>query len=396
MLPGAGPPTVTASPKHVHVMIRPYRRIFSRLYKVLAIESSCDDTCVSLIDRFSPNQPPLVIDQLKSTLDSVADGGVIPIKAHLHHQKSLAHLVQEISRKNGVTSQAPPDLVCVARGPGMAGSLTVGLELAKGLSIAYDKPLVGVHHMLGHLLVSRMASNGRLPQFPFISLLVSGGHTILVHSKSVLEHEILAETIDIAAGDSLDKCAREIGMKGVMLGKELEKFVSEEPLDPEFDRSTMEIPSPLANKAGRVNMTAFAFSSFITAVKKNIQVHYGEISNVLSSQLRGIGYQIQQAIFGHIADKIALTLREKNIKGVKDFVCSGGVGANLYLRDMLQTRLAQDFERFHFPPPQLCTDNAVMIGWAGIELWEAQKFQTDLSALPLRKWSLEELSKVKN
>lgn len=104
----------------------------------------------------------------------------------------------------------------------MPGSLSGGLDFAKGLAVAWNKPFIGVHHMLGHLLIPRMANNGTAPQFPFISLLASGGHTILILSQSVDNHEIICDTIDVAIGDSLDKCAREIGMKGTMIAREME------------------------------------------------------------------------------------------------------------------------------------------------------------------------------
>lgn len=400
-----------------------------RCYKVLSIETSCDDTCVALIDRpQDTNEPscppsrPVVIDHLKKTLNSTTDGGVIPIKAHLHHQRSLAPLVREICKKHGIGPQNPPDLVCVTRGPGMPGCLTVGLEVAKGLAAAWSRPLVGVHHMLGHLLISRLQCKGQSgspPQFPFLSLLVSGGHTILVYSKSVLEHEILAETIDIAAGDSLDKCARVIGMQGVMLGKELEQFVFsnvsgsealsksvneyEAQLKKNPDFALMDLPNPLRNKTGRVNLLAFSFAPFITAVKTSLEkYHCNDINNMTLSKRKLIGYQIQTAIFQHITDKIktALEVHKGKLEGVKDFVCSGGVGSSKLLKKMLQDQLGSNpnsagkvsIEKFHFPEPALCTDNAIMIGWAGIELWESAKLYTDLNeGLPVRKWPLNHI-----
>lgn len=355
-----------------------------RCYKLLAIETSCDDTCVAILDRRSRSEPPEILVHLKETLNSTAAGGIIPTKAHLHHQRQIGPVTQRALQMAGMPSI---DLVCVTRGPGMPGSLSGGLDFAKGLAIAWQKPFVGIHHMLGHLLIPRMQSNGQSPRYPFVSLLVSGGHTVFVLSKGVTDHEILCDTLDVAVGDSLDKCGREIGIRGIMIAREMEKFIDQTPTKGE--NVAMKLPDPLKNKSTRVNLQAFSFAPFITAVRKSLVRPLGAYSK---EELSSMAYQIQEAIFRHIITKLKLVIKlnPENFANVKSFVCSGGVGANKRLRELLETNLSPHFESFYYPPLGLCSDNAVMIGWAGIELFE-NGLTTGLDILPVHKWPLTEL-----
>ncbi|CUS22070.1 LAQU0S04e07536g1_1 [Lachancea quebecensis] len=368
-----------------------YRACLRRNYRVLAIETSCDDTCVAVIDRKSRRDPPVLLAHLKETLDSENQGGIIPTKAHLHHQIKVAPLVQQVLRQT--KSEHNIDLVCVTRGPGMPGSLSGGLDFAKGLAVAWDKPLVGVHHMLGHLLVPRMRTNGSAPQYPFISLLVSGGHTIFVHSKSISEHEILCDTIDIAIGDSLDKCAREIGIKGNMIAKNMEAFINENLEEARSQAVDMSLPNPLRNQNRRMNVQAFSFAPFLTAVRTAMAKNKVEIS---AREARSMAYQIQEALFEHLITKLKLviSLRPDVFECTKHLVCSGGVGANRRLQQRLRDELSFQFQEFYYPEPSLCTDNAVMIGWAGIEIYEAMGIKTELGVTPIKKWPLSDLLNV--
>lgn len=358
--------------------------VLKRCYKLLAIETSCDDTCVAILERKSKSEPAETLIHLKETLNSISAGGIIPTKAHVHHQRQIGPITQ---RALNLTNMPTIDVVCVTRGPGMPGSLSGGLDFAKGLAVAWQKPLVGVHHMLGHLLVPRMQSNGQSPRYPFVSLLVSGGHTVFVLSKGVTDHEILCDTLDVAVGDSLDKCGREIGIKGVMIAREMEKFINEN--HKHGEDVPMILPNPLKNKSNRVDLQAFSFAPFITAVKRSmskpIEAHSQE-------ELSSMAYQIQEAIFHHIITKLKLVinLNADKLANVESFVCSGGVGANSRLRQLLETHLASYFSSFHYPPLGLCSDNAVMIGWAGIELFE-NGLTSELEILPIHKWPLSEL-----
>ena len=373
-------------------------RISTRCYRVLAIETSCDDACVSLIDRYSPNKPPKLIDERKLTLNSKLSGGVVPTDAAIHNRKNISLLVNQILNDNNWnTPTIKPDLICATRGPGMIGSLSGGYQLALGLSIAWQIPIVGVNHMLGHLLISRMNSNGGNPNFPFYSLLVSGGHTMFVLSKSLFNHEILVDTIDIAAGDALDKCGRELGITGNMIGKETEIFLNKFK-DQWNEKVDIMIKEPMLNQWDRKDILQYSFASFNSQVKNTLKKFYNnEIPNDDKIRARLL-FNFQKTIFQHLISKIKLAI-EKNSNDINDikindFVCSGGVSSNMYLRQMLIDQLKPlGIENFHYPELNLCTDNATMIGWAGIELYE-NGLTTDLATTVIRKWPITELLKL--
>ncbi len=367
-----------------------YTRVLNRSYKVLAIESSCDDACITLLDRYSRSKPPCLVDELKDTLDSTNSGGVIPAEAAKHNSRSISELASKAIVKNGWNTEATkPDLVCATRGPGMMSSLAAGYQLGMGLSIAWQIPIVGVNHMLGHLMMARMSSNGKYPSYPFLSLLASGGHTICVLSRSLLDHEILVDTVDIAAGDALDKCGRELGFHGNMIGKEMDRFLRKYP-EEQGKTPLLEICEPMKNQGHRKNVLKYSFASFISQVRRSIFKHYNGITPSDSKTIARMAYQVEEAIFQHMITKIKLAIKEKNLF-IDNFVCSGGVASNLMLRKMLEDQLRPlDIVNFYYPDPQHCTDNATMIGWAGIELFE-HGLTTDLSTAVIRKWPIDSI-----
>ncbi|ODQ67256.1 peptidase M22, glycoprotease [Nadsonia fulvescens var. elongata DSM 6958] len=412
---------------------------FSRKYRVVAIETSCDDTSVCIIDKNDKYTPPVLIGHIKHSLDTTHDGGIVPKKAHLLHQQMVGQTVHDLLKNH---RDQPVSLVCATRGPGMNASLASGYEVAKGLAVGWNVPLIGVHHMLGHLLTPRMFNwqvgsvpidplqYSPNPLFPFLSLLASGGHTILVLSSSLFDHKIIANTVDIAVGDAIDKCAREIGLKGIMLGSVLEKFVKQGQMFNSYASLTkypsLKFPDPLKDIKGRVNTAAFSFAPFTTSIKENIAKKYpnatrNNICEVIPLEHRyQIAYEIQEAIFDHITKRMrsainpgyisktmARKIKDELRKGknyertkapredllhIKDLVLSGGVGSNLRFRDKIRESFP-NIENFHFPEPEWCSDNAVMIGWAGIELWE-NGIETDLRSYSQPKWSIEDLTKI--
>lgn len=361
-----------------------------RGYRVLAIETSCDDACVSLLDRYSSTEAPKIIDERKATLNSVSAGGVVPTDAANHNRKNISKLVNQIIIDHGWnTPESKPDLICATRGPGMVGSLAGGYQLACGLSIAWQIPLVGVNHMLGHLMVVKMKSNGREPQYPFLSLLVSGGHTMCVLSHSLTHHEILVDTVDIAAGDALDKCGRELGISGNMIGKEVEKLLNA--YREEWDQPVeIMVKEPMLNQWDRKDSLQYSFASFNSQVKNTLKKFYDSKIPTDKRITARLLFRFQQTIFQHMISKIKLAIKIHNLK-VENFICSGGVSSNLYLRKMLQDQLEpMGIKHFYFPEPRLCTDNATMIGWAGIELYE-QGYTTDIGTTVIRKWPITKL-----
>ncbi|KAK9368952.1 glycoprotease family-domain-containing protein [Lipomyces kononenkoae] len=375
-----------------------------RTYLVLGIETSCDDTSVCLYDRHSRREPPKLISSLTASLDNTEFKGIVPTLALNHHQVHLAPLVSRVLSSGNGLQQYRPDLICVTRGPGMRGSLSVGVEFAKGLSLAWGVPMVGVHHMLGHLLTPRLLTNGSSPQFPFLSLLASGGHTMLVLSSSLLDHQILANTIDIAMGDAIDKSARELGLNGNMNGPELEKLVrahessvmagvSKALTKDELAEFGIQVKLPLQPKPGRPQAPAFSFSSFVSMVSRGV-AKKGGLDALSETEVQVIGKQIQDAIFDHVIDRITFTLStlpKKVVGGIRDFVLSGGVGSNLVLRQKLQDACSDTGMNLHFPPLELCTDNARMIAWTGIELWETEGLHSSYDIMPTAKWPLDNI-----
>jgi N6-L-threonylcarbamoyladenine synthase len=383
-----------------------------------------------------------VINQRKITLNSKQVGGIIPTAAHDFHNASIGGVVSQFCRENGVDSTNPPDLICCTRGPGMVGSLSSSLQLAKGLSVAWNVPLVGVHHMLGHIMVATLPNQesqihgtaeaeaeaqaqtktkakaiAKTPKYPFLSLLCSGGHTLLVLLKSLTDHKIVIDVGDIAVGDSIDKCARELGLSGNLLGKELEKYVSDIPPELQTRFSKINTSSknndfefllnlPLRGPHNKPipDKIQFDFASFLSRIQDYLKVH----PQIDETARQFLAYKIQHTIFSHIIDRINIALKKHGINkslyehadgqfdGVTDFICSGGVASNVLLRQMLQDKLLNEKAlntqfKFHFPDIELCTDNAVMIGVAGIEIFETLRLKSDLSILPIRKWPLDEL-----
>lgn len=393
-------------------------KALARHYRALAFESSCDDTCVALLERTSPNSPVRVIAELKRTLNSVKTGGVVPLDAVHFHQKNVAQMVTQLGVEHGFGPQNPPDLICVTRGPGMMGSLTASLQFAKGLAVAWDRPLVGAHHMLGHLLTPTLAQKDnelpKGPQYPYLSLLCSGGHTMLVLSSALDNHEILVDTIDIAAGDALDKAARELGMLGNMIGPVLENFVNDIDAGQRNFYSQIEsngkhldfplnMPRPLVSpKHSKIpEDIKFSFASFPSAIQ-----HYCKKTHMSPSQREFAAFKLQETLFDHIVDRINVAfLKSKlsnsescefpNLDNVKDFVCSGGVAANSVLREKLRQKLnAPQQLNFHFPDLSLCTDNAAMIGNVGMEIFENLRLKSSLEILAIRKWPMGDLLTV--
>lgn len=384
------------------------------------------------------------------TADTRQYRGIHPIEALQSHQKNLAKLVDKAlkhlptespenetaANKNpnarGVGRRRLPDFVAATRGPGMRSNLSVGLDTAKGLSVAWQIPFVGVHHMQAHLLTPRLVSALKAekspehdmaatpaplqPDFPFLSILVSGGHSMLVKSKSVTDHEILATTADIAMGETLDKSARLIlpesllqTAKNTMYGKMLEQFAFPNgardyadyrpPMTRGEEQIKRESPwgwsitTPFANTR-QLQLSFSCVSSTITHITSKKAQNGQTISH---DERVALAREAMRVCFEHLASRTIIALEAERQKSsgkeeeIKTLVVSGGVAANQFLMTVLRSFLdIRGFQHVEIiaPPPYLCTDNAAMIGWAGIEMFEAG-WSTDLSARALRKWSLD-------
>jgi N6-L-threonylcarbamoyladenine synthase len=306
----------------------------------------------------------------------------------------------------------------------MRSNLSVGLDTGKALSVAWQIPMVGVHHMQAHLLTpglvtclenaSKAGPPAIAPEFPFLSILVSGGHTTLVQSKGITDHKILATSEDIAIGEALDKSARDIlpdsllqEAKSTMYGKNLEQFVfpngkadfaDYSPPDTRGQEITKRVSDwgwSLTTPFANTRMMQFSFSSISSMVGKIVE-RSGTNIKMSHAERVDLGREAMRVCFEHLASRtvIALeTLRPHNTgkDEIKTLVVSGGVAANQFLMKVLTSFLeVRGFGNINIvaPPPYLCTDNAAMIGWAGIEMFEAG-FRSDLSCRPLRKWTLD-------
>ncbi|KAI0544870.1 glycoprotease family-domain-containing protein [Xylaria curta] len=425
----------------------------------LAIETSCDDTCVAVLEKNSAGVARLHFNE-KITSDNRAFGGVHPTIAVASHTEHLAPLIQKALRtlpdaasagssqqgSNGKTLlvdgclRLKPDFVSVTRGPGMLSNLAAGLNIAKGLAIAWDVPLLAVNHMQAHALTPQLVSaledtkldqvndlesitgygGSQGPQFPFLSLLVSGGHTILARSNSPNDHTILANASNIAIGDMLDKCARMILPPEILSAREpdssmygpiFEEFAfpgSKESTDYDYNytppaRRADEIKSfdsghdwtlrpPLANK-GKAASSEYDFAGINGQVQKLMLEHPD-----MDVKVRRIVAQATMTlVFEHLTSRLVFALQsnqrtEEQKQGrIKTVVLSGGVASNRFLRhvvrEMLDVRGYGDIE-IVAPPVALCTDNAAMIAWTGMEMYE-NGWRSDLNVLALRKWSLD-------
>ena len=313
--------------------------------KVLGIESSCDETGVALVEAGASGVPRLLAHALHSQIDMhQAYGGVVPELASRDHIRRVLPLTQSVLAQAG-QALADVDVVAYTRGPGLAGALLVGAGVACSLAAALGKPVVGVHHLEGHLLSPFLASDP--PQFPFVALLVSGGHTQLMRVDDVGQYELLGETIDDAAGEAFDKSAKMLGL-GYPGGPALARLA-------EFGQAdAFELPRPLLH-SGTLD---FSFAGLKTAVRTQV-LKFG--TNVCEQDKAHLAASTQQAIVEVLVKKSLAALKQT---GLKRLVVAGGVGANARLREMLNAECARRGCIVHYPELALCTDNGAMIALA--------------------------------
>lgn len=401
----------------------------------LAIETSCDDTCVAVLEQHGSGGATLHFNG-KVTSDSRQFGGVHPAVAIAGHTQHLAPLIHQ-AIAHLPSAAAKPDFVTVTRGPGMAQNLAAGLNTAKGLALAWDVPLLGVNHMQAHALTPRLVtalSAGKTqpyhasPEFPFLSLLVSGGHTMLVLSESVTTHRILVPNLSgLAIGDMLDKAARILVPQDVldklpntMYAAALEPFAfpssssSSSPTLPTYTppptRRDEIAPFPVLSPTGELITTLTPPLSTSRRLAYDFAGLGTQISRLLASpnhpdplplpSRRALAAATMRLAFEHLATRILLclggqagpTLTHK-LSAVRTLVVSGGVARNAFLRQVLRSMLdsrgyGPDRIGIVTPPGELCTDNAAMIAWTGVEMWEAG-WRTELDVMALRKWPVD-------
>ena len=335
--------------------------------KVLGIETSCDETGVAIYDT----DAGLLAHGLHSQIDlHAAYGGVVPELASRDHIRRLPLLIKQTLRDAGLGA-GDVDAVAYTSGPGLAGALLVGASVAESFAMARGIPALPVHHLEGHLLSPMLSADP--PAFPFVALLVSGGHTQLMRVRGVGDYALLGESVDDAAGEAFDKTAKLLGL-GYPGGPQLAKL-AEQGVAGRF-----RLPRPMLH-SGDLD---FSFSGLKTAVL-----------NVVSApgwnpaDMADLAAEFQQAVVEVLCAKSLAALKKI---GLKTLVVAGGVGANLQLRAVLDAAVSGRGGRVHYPEPALCTDNGAMIAFAGALRFAAGESGPEICAVRIRpRWPLVDL-----
>jgi len=322
--------------------------------RVLGIETSCDETGVAIVDTApweagEPAGKGLLGQALYSQIAMHVDyGGVVPELASRDHIKRVIPLINQTLKESN-SRLDDIDAIAFTQGPGLAGALLVGASVAKGLALALNKPVLGIHHLEGHLLSPLLADDANI-QFPFVALLVSGGHTQLMKVTGVGEYLILGETLDDAAGEAVDKTAKLLGVSypGGPAVSALAKL---------GQAGSYQFPRPMKHSGDLDFSFAGLKTSVLTQVRK-IQIN-GSLSE---SEHANIARGFVDAIVEVLVSKSINALKKT---GLKTLVVAGGVGANEQLRQALANACEKEGISVHYPPLHLCTDNGAMIAFAG-------------------------------
>ncbi len=332
---------------------------------ILGIETSCDETGIAIYDG---EQGLLAHKIYSQAQDHARFGGVVPELASRDHVRKTLPLVEEVLHEAKLGLRELTGIAYTA-GPGLIGALMVGASLARSLGWALNLPTVGVHHLEGHLLAVMLEE--KQPEFPFIALLVSGGHTMLVRVEGVGRYQILGESLDDAAGEAFDKTAKLLGL-GYPGGAALAKLAEQ------GDPKRFTFPRPMTDRPG----VDFSFSGLKTFALNTLQKE-------------GHNHQTRADISRAFEDAVVETLlikcrRALKQTGLKRLVVAGGVGANQALREKLTLIITQLGGTVYFPRPLYCTDNGAMIAYVGYQRLAAGQ-RDDLTIKAVARWGLDEL-----
>ncbi|OAM52265.1 tRNA N6-adenosine(37)-threonylcarbamoyltransferase complex transferase subunit TsaD [Methylovorus sp. MM2] len=336
---------------------------------VLGVESSCDETGIALYDT----DKGLLAHALHSQIDMHAEyGGVVPELASRDHIRRAIPLTQHVLTQAGLTLK-DIDGIAYTQGPGLSGALLVGTSIAEALAFTLDVPTVGVHHLEGHLLAPLLEDNP--PDFPFVALLVSGGHTQLMRVDGIGKYELLGDTLDDAAGEAFDKTAKLLRLS-YPGGPAISKLATLGTPD------RFKLPRPMLN-SGDLN---FSFSGLKTAVLTLVNQH--KVDGELTEQVKAdIAHAFQEAVTEVLSTKCMSALRET---GLDSLIVSGGVGANQRLRASLNAATKRKLCKVHYPRLEFCTDNGAMIAFAGaMRMHHATQGDHGFTVRP--RWDLAEL-----
>lgn len=336
---------------------------------VLGIETSCDETGIALYDT----ERGLLAHALYSQVAVHREyGGVVPELASRDHVRKTLPLVQEVLQQAKLNAR-DVDAVAYTAGPGLVGALMVGATLARGLALGWGVPALGVHHMEGHLLAPMLEENK--PEYPFVALLVSGGHTQLVRVDGIGQYKLLGESVDDAAGEAFDKAAKMLGMPypgGPHIAKLAETGIL----------GRFEFPRPMVNRPG----LDFSFSGLKTHTLTTIRALAAE--GELSEQDKAdVARAFEEAVVGTLVIKCRRALEQEQLSRL---VMAGGVSANRNLRTQLADKLGRVGADVFYPAPQFCTDNGAMIAYAGAQRLAAGQ-RDALEVLVRPRWPITEL-----
>lgn len=335
---------------------------------ILGIETSCDETGIALFD----SESGLLADALYSQIAVHAEyGGVVPELASRDHIRKTLPLVKQVFAEAGITAK-DLDGVAYTAGPGLAGALLVGAGIARSLAYGWDIPAVAVHHMEGHLLAPMLEENP--PEFPFVALLVSGGHTMLVNVEGIGQYQLLGDSLDDAAGEAFDKTAKMLSLAypgGPAVAKLAEKG----------EIGKYKFPRPMCDRPG----LDFSFSGLKTFTLNTLNK-----SDKSEQTKADIACAFETAVVETLAIKCRRALQQTHSARL---VIAGGVSANLRLRQRLQEMVEKEKAKVYYPRLEFCTDNGAMIAFAGCQrLMAGQHENLEFSAIP--RWDLESLQAI--
>jgi len=339
----------------------------------LGIESSCDETGIALYQTGRGLLAHALYTQVAMHNEY---GGVVPELASRDHVRRMIPLVRQIMDEAGV-SLAQIGAIAYTQGPGLGGALLVGASVANALAYALDIPTIGIHHLEGHLLSPLLSDPA--PEFPFVALLVSGGHTQLMRVDGVGQYTLLGETLDDAAGEAFDKSAKLLGL-GYPGGPALAKLAAS------GRPGIYKLPRPMLHSGD----LEFSFSGLKTAVMTLVKQSSNDGENILDEQTRAdIACAVQEAIVDVLAQKARAALART---GLDQLVVAGGVGANRLLRERLNNDIGKRNGKVFYPDLEFCTDNGAMIAFAGALRLAKQQGVKDYRFNVKPRWNLQEIT----
>lgn len=341
--------------------------------RVLGIETSCDETGIAIYDSEQGLQGDALYSQVKM---HARYGGVIPELASRDHIRKTLPMIRQLMEDSGSPASLINGIAYTA-GPGLIGALLVGASIGRSLAMAWNVPAIGVHHMEGHLLAPMLEANP--PSFPFVALLVSGGHTQLVAVTGVGEYRLLGESLDDAAGEAFDKVAK-------MLGLAYPGGPRVAALATQGTPGRFVFPRPMINRPG----LEFSFSGLKTAVR-NTLIELGKQAELTEQDKADVARAFEEAVVQTLVIKCRRALQ---YSGLKTLIIAGGVSANKRLRASLQEMVDSQRSQLFYAQPKFCTDNGAMIAYAGCQRLLAGQHE-GLAIFARPRWPLESLSSLR-